>query len=371
MNIQDIVLESEYNVLMSLSKSYEKEFLMESYYMEADGESKPGLLKRLVALCRGIINWIRKKIRRLFGKDDSKPVDPKPDLRDLKQLIDESSEEFSKLKDSMGDLEKASNETLADYLKAVEKMTTTVQQYLDDAEKEKNIANVQRCKEILEELAKANKNITEQISTNKENESVKEIVENLKKSFEKVGTPNGSVQGGKYISIRTLCTDFENACAFPAKSNFDAKHSVRADPERGSYQFKYSCQNGYCWIMVSAYVGDLCREFGGEFDKDLGVNKYGGHNHIKYGRDAVGREIHTAFGYVIKQSDLADGSIPQIDLKSLCKWAFDCFEATYFNNAHETNGEWDVTASSGDYTLAKQQLTELVSIDNIPVIRKE
>lgn len=371
MNIQDIVLESEYNVLMSLSKSYEKEFLMESYYMEADGESKPGLLKRLVALCRGIINWIRKKIRRLFGKDDSKPVDPKPDLRDLKQLIDGSSEEFSKLKDSVGDLEKASNETLADYLKAVEKMTTTVQQYLDDAEKEKNIANVQRCKEILEELAKANKNITEQISTNKESESVKDIIENLKKSFERVGTPNGSVQGGKFISIRTLCTDFQTAYAFPASENRDYRYSVRADPEHGSYKFKYSCQKGYCWITVSAYVGDLCREFGGEFDKDLGVNKGYAGNNIKYGRDVGGREIWTSFGYTIRQSDLADGSIPQIDLKSLCKWAFDCFEATYFNNAHETNGEWNETPGSGDYELLKRQLTELVSIDNIPVIRKE
>lgn len=87
--------------------------------------------------------------------------------------------------------------------------------------------------------------------------------------------------------------------------------------------------------------------------------------------DAGGREIWTSFGYTIRQSDLADGSIPQIDLKSLCKWAFDCFEATYFNNAHETNGEWDVTAASGDYALLKRQLTELVSIDNIPVIRKE
>lgn len=369
MNIQDIVLESEYNVLMSLSKSYEKEFLMESYYMEADGESKPGLLKRLVALCRGIINWIRKKIRRLFGKDDSKPVDPKPDLRDLKQLIDGSSEEFSKLKDSIGDLEKASNETLADYLKAVEKMTTTVQQYLDEAENEKNITNVQRCKEILEELAKANKNITEQISTNKEHESVKDIIENLKKSFERVGTPNDSVKGTRYISIRTLSDDFKTSNkSFPDPNDTSAIR-YRAEPERGQYGYAFKVYKGYCYIIISAYILDIFKEVGDDtYDQDLGEISDYGRSHVRFGRDRAGRDIWCMFGYIIKASDLGDG-IPQIDPKPLYEWVYKCFEATYFIGASKrTDDKW---TSGGDWMALKKKLNEMISVDNIPVIRKE
>lgn len=344
---------------------------MESYYMESESadESKPGLLKRLVALCRGIINWIRKKIRRLFGKDDSKPVDPKPDLRDLKQLIDESSEEFSNLKDSIGDLEKASNETLADYLKAVEKMTSTVQQYLDEAEKERNIANVQRCKEILEELAKANKNITSQITTNKENESVKEIVENLKKSFERVGTPNDSVKGTRFISIRTLSDDFRTSNkSFPNPNDTKAIGS-RADCERGQYGYAFTVYKGYCYIIISAYILDIFKEVGDDsYGQDLGEISDYGKNRLIYGHDRAGRDIWCMFGYIIKASDLGDG-IPQIDPKPLYEWVHKCFEETYFIGAHKRDG--DKWTSRGNHMAAKEKLNELVSVDNIPVIRKE
>lgn len=80
-SINDIVLESEYNVLMALAEYYDKQYTMECYYMEAgttppqhpDSAKKENLIKRFFA-------WIRKTLESIGSKfkkiPDDTPIPP-------------------------------------------------------------------------------------------------------------------------------------------------------------------------------------------------------------------------------------------------------------------------------------------------------
>ena len=70
-NIQDIILESEYNVLNSLYEYYNKQYIMESYYME-DGEQQPdtnpqkeNLIKRFIEWCKRFFASIKAKFKKV------------------------------------------------------------------------------------------------------------------------------------------------------------------------------------------------------------------------------------------------------------------------------------------------------------------
>ena len=70
-NIQDIILESEYNVLNSLYEYYNKQYIMESYYME-DGEQQPSdnpqkenLIKRFIEWCKRFFASIKAKFKKV------------------------------------------------------------------------------------------------------------------------------------------------------------------------------------------------------------------------------------------------------------------------------------------------------------------
>lgn len=70
-NIQDIILESEYNVLNSLYEYYNKQYIMESYYME-DGEQQPSnnpqkenLIKRFIEWCKRFFATIKAKFKKV------------------------------------------------------------------------------------------------------------------------------------------------------------------------------------------------------------------------------------------------------------------------------------------------------------------
>ena len=70
-NIQDIILESEYNVLNSLYEYYNKQYIMESYYME-DGEQQPdtnpqkeNLIKRFIEWCKHFFAGIKAKFKKV------------------------------------------------------------------------------------------------------------------------------------------------------------------------------------------------------------------------------------------------------------------------------------------------------------------
>ena len=47
--LDSIILESEYNVIMALMNSYEKEYMMECYYMEADSNQMATSFARVVS----------------------------------------------------------------------------------------------------------------------------------------------------------------------------------------------------------------------------------------------------------------------------------------------------------------------------------
>jgi hypothetical protein len=70
-DIQDIILESEYNVLNSLYEYYNKQYIMESYYME-DGEQQPdanpqkeNLIKRFIEWCKRFFASIKAKFKKV------------------------------------------------------------------------------------------------------------------------------------------------------------------------------------------------------------------------------------------------------------------------------------------------------------------
>ena len=70
-DIQDIILESEYNVLNSLYEYYNKQYIMESYYME-DGEQQPSdnpqkenLIKRFIEWCKRFFASIKAKFKKV------------------------------------------------------------------------------------------------------------------------------------------------------------------------------------------------------------------------------------------------------------------------------------------------------------------
>ena len=70
-NIQDIILESEYNVLNSLYEYYNKQYIMESYYIE-DGEQQPSdnpqkenLIKRFIEWCKRFFASIKAKFKKV------------------------------------------------------------------------------------------------------------------------------------------------------------------------------------------------------------------------------------------------------------------------------------------------------------------
>lgn len=73
-DIQDIILESEYNVLNSLYEYYNKQYIMESYYME-DGEQqsdanpqKENLIKRFIEWCKRFFTSIKAKFKKVPPK---------------------------------------------------------------------------------------------------------------------------------------------------------------------------------------------------------------------------------------------------------------------------------------------------------------
>lgn len=70
-DIQDIILESEYNVLNSLYEYYNKQYIMESYYME-DGEQQPSanpqkenLIKRFIEWCKRFFASLKAKFKKV------------------------------------------------------------------------------------------------------------------------------------------------------------------------------------------------------------------------------------------------------------------------------------------------------------------
>ena len=73
--IQDIVLESEYNVLLALSEYYDKQLVLESYYMEATGGISPAAAPDII---QRFINWCLKMISNIQNK--SRQVPPRTPL---------------------------------------------------------------------------------------------------------------------------------------------------------------------------------------------------------------------------------------------------------------------------------------------------
>ena len=73
-DVQDIILESEYNVLMALAGYYEKQLILESYIMEADAATNSAATpQNQESLINRFINWIKNAVNTIKAKFNKVP----------------------------------------------------------------------------------------------------------------------------------------------------------------------------------------------------------------------------------------------------------------------------------------------------------
>lgn len=73
-DVQDIILESEYNVLMALAGYYEKQLILESYIMEADATTTSAATpQNQESLINRFINWIKNAVNTIKAKFNKVP----------------------------------------------------------------------------------------------------------------------------------------------------------------------------------------------------------------------------------------------------------------------------------------------------------
>lgn len=90
-DIQDIILESEYNVLVALSDYYEKQIILESYMMEGStGVAQPDIIQRFISWCLKMIANINSKSQKISPKT---PVPP--NITSQTQTVVTAANEFS------------------------------------------------------------------------------------------------------------------------------------------------------------------------------------------------------------------------------------------------------------------------------------
>ena len=182
-DIQDIILESEYNVLNSLYEYYNKQYIMESYYME-DGEpaKNPNIIKRFVEWCKRMINWIIQKISSLFKspkasqplsqEEVSKLAATAADLKNRKSEIDNIMASNSKHREEMqrshaefeqllNKLQQAANIEYQETLNDVKSIATQIQENIKAAEADNDEAAIKFYQDLLKNLGV----ITSQVTT--------------------------------------------------------------------------------------------------------------------------------------------------------------------------------------------------------------
>ena len=182
--IQDIILESEYNVLNSLYEYYNKQYIMESYYMEDDNQQQvqgnQSLLQRFVAWCERAIAWIKSKL----GKTQTtqQPVANKPDFTNIKNLIDnipnntnyseELRNRYSELQTLLNSCITASEKSQSEFKVAMMNLTNKVDTLLFYANQHKLEADIKLCTDLTKDLTKlASAIITENNPSNSTNET--------------------------------------------------------------------------------------------------------------------------------------------------------------------------------------------------------
>ena len=93
-DIQDIILESEYNVLLALSEYYDKQMILESYVMEASGGISPAAAPDII---QRFINWCLKMVANIQNKSSKIPPHtpvPRP-MTQQSQTIVKAANDFA------------------------------------------------------------------------------------------------------------------------------------------------------------------------------------------------------------------------------------------------------------------------------------
>ena len=194
-DIKYVILESEYNVLNSLYEYYNKQYIMESYYME-DGEPEvhvnsnnnnqqtknPNIIKRFVEWCKRMINWIIQKISSLFKSPKaSQPISQEEvsklaataaDLKNRKSEItsimasnskhrEEMQRSHAEFEQFLNKLQQAANIEYQETLNDVKSIATQIQENIKAAEADNDEVAIKFYQDLLKNLGV----ITSQVTT--------------------------------------------------------------------------------------------------------------------------------------------------------------------------------------------------------------
>lgn len=120
--IQDIILESEYNVLIALSEYYDKQLILESYYMEATSGISPAAAPDII---QRFINWCLKMVANIQNK--SSKIPPKtpvpPTIAPQSQTVVQAANQFSQSANN----DKLSPDQVSQQMQSIDTQVNSVQ----------------------------------------------------------------------------------------------------------------------------------------------------------------------------------------------------------------------------------------------------
>ena len=204
--LDEVIMEAEYNVLMSLYNYYEKQLIMESFIMEDDkpevhvdrsnnnqqSNGNQNLIQRFVAWCQNAIKWIKNKLSKSTPQQNQQSIANKPDFTRLKSLVSDISsgaigysdavkQNQSNLQAEVDKLIAASEKTSGEFKAQCISFVTYIESELKQIENNNNAADAKLYTSITKELTGYLSNIDNTNNTNDTNNTNNTDVNNKNK----------------------------------------------------------------------------------------------------------------------------------------------------------------------------------------------
>lgn len=322
-DIQDIILESEYNVLNSLYEYYNKQYIMESYYME-DGEpaKNPNLIKRFIEWCKRAIAWVKTKVQSIFRSNNTSPV--KIDKSGLNNLSTDFKVDKEQIVARLNELKAMSDSDAKAVAKAISELTDEINKQLELAKKDNDQASIKLCTDYLKELTKLSQAITAAVGEN----GSKVILENLKKGFNNQGASSGSIRGTIIASVRPRVHDYVMTSLMAKYCNL---YHSNMDPNN-AFSFKSQFKNGKYMVVMGGTMDYLYKYLNVQPRTDvLGFTGEKGYET----RDNWGRICTFTIGYIFEPDQLSDNIIPKFDIRRLAETVKNIHDTIYLYGIDE------------------------------------